>query len=62
MKNKYIKIKYFKTLLLLVLPVLLSVSCTKEQRSEIIIKELNEDTTQTQSEPAAHNEYRYVIN
>ena len=60
--KKISEIKYFRVVVLLSIILLLSMSCTKEQRSEIIIKELNEDITQTQSEPAAHNEYRYVIN
>ena len=60
--KKISEIKYFRVVLLLSIILLLSMSCTKEQRSEIIIKELNEDITQTQSEPAAHKEYRYVIN
>lgn len=47
MKNKYIKIKHFKIPLLLALLVMLSVSCTKEKRSEIIIRELENAATQT---------------
>ena len=62
MSNKHIRIKYFKTLLLLVPLVMLSVSCTKEKRSEIIIREIESETTHTQSTPDAYSEYRYVIN
>lgn len=42
--------------------VLLSVSCTKQERSEIIIREIESETTHTQSTPDAYSEYRYVIN
>ena len=62
MSNKHIKIKHFNTLLLLVLLVMLSVSCTKEKRSEIIIREIENETVQTQNITTEHNEYRYVIN
>lgn len=58
MSNKHIRIKHFKTLLLLVPLVMLSVSCTKEKRSEIIIREIENETTQTQSTPEAYNEHR----
>ena len=47
---------------MLTLLVLLSVSCTKQERSEIIIKEIENETTQTQSMTEAYSEYRYVIN
>lgn len=62
MSNKYIEIKHFKTLLLLVPLVMLSVSCTKEKRSEIIIREIENETVQTQNITTERNEYRYVIN
>lgn len=61
MSNKYIEIKHFKTLLLLVPLVMLSVSCTKERRSEIIIREIENETEQTQNITTERNEYRYVI-
>ena len=47
---------------MLTLLVLLSVSCTKQERSGIIIKEINNETMQPQSTPDAYSEYRYVIN
>ena len=62
MSNKHIRIKHFKTLLLLVPLVMLSVSCTKEKRSEIIIREIENETVQTQNITTERNEYRYVIN
>ena len=49
MSNKHIRIIHFKTLLLLVPLVMLSVSCTKEKRSEIIIREIENETVQTQN-------------
>lgn len=64
MSNKYIKNKYLIIISLFValLFVLLSVSCTKQERSEIIIREIESETTHTQSTPEAYSEYRYVIN
>ena len=62
MSNKHIRIKHFKTPLLLVPLVMLSVSCTKEKRSEIIIREIENETVQTQNITTERNEYRYVIN
>ena len=56
------KIKYFRVALLLSLIPLFSVSCTKQERSGIIIKEINNETMQPQSRPEAYREYRYVIN
>ena len=56
------KIKYFRVVVLLSIILLLSMSCTKERRSEIIIREIENETMQTQSKPIEHNEYRYVIN
>ena len=60
--KKFSKIKYCKIVFMLTLLVLLSVSCTKQERSEIIIKEIENETTQTQSMTEAYSEYRYVIN
>lgn len=56
------KIKYCKIILTLTLLVLFSMSCTKQERSEIIINEIENETTQTQSTTEAYSEYRYVIN
>ena len=56
------KIKYFRVVLLLSLIPLFSVSCTRQERSEIIIREIESETTYTQSTPDAYSEYRYVIN
>lgn len=60
--KKFSKIKYCKIILTLTLLVLFSMSCTKQERSEIIIKEIENETTQTQSMTEAYSEYRYVIN
>ena len=56
------KIKYCKIILTLTLLVLFSMSCNKQERSEIIINEIENETTQTQSTTEAYSEYRYVIN
>ena len=56
------KIKYFRVALLLSLIPLFSVSCTRQERGEIIIREIESETTHTQSTPDAYSEYRYVIN
>ena len=56
------KIKYFRVALLLSLIPLFSVSCTRQERSEIIIREIENETIQTQSTTEAYSEYRYVIN
>ena len=43
---------------MLTLLVLFSVSCTKEKRSEIIIREFESETTQSQSMIESSDEYR----
>ena len=60
--KKISEIKYFRVVVLLSIILLLSVSCTKEKRSEIIIREIENETVQTQNITTERNEYRYAIN